>query len=408
MSATPPAQLPVLLVFSHLRWGFVHQRPQHLLSRLAGRWRVLHVEEPVFLDPAEGPARLDAFEIGPDLTVLTPYTPVKAAGFHDDQIAVLDGLLHSYLDGQGLHVDTAWLYTPMALPLAKRVGADCLVYDCMDELSAFRGAPLQLRQRESALLQQAALVLTGGPSLYEARKHLHDNIHCFRSAVDAAHFSPKHLDATSALARRARELQGGLAHPRVGFFGVIDERMDLDLIATLAEKRPDWSIVMVGPVVKIDPASLPRHPNIHWLGMQSYELLPHLMLGWDLALMPFALNESTRFISPTKTLEYMAGGLPVVSTAIQDVVSLYTPAVVVAPAGERFVRACDEVLNEGATARRARQVQMAQLVAQNSWDETADAIHALLQEALAGTRQDRPALRQEGAEIPPLPMAARA
>jgi glycosyltransferase involved in cell wall biosynthesis len=293
----------------------------------------------------------------------------------------------------------------MALPLAHRVGADCLVFDCMDELSAFRGAPLQLRQRESALLQQAALVLTGGPSLYEARKHLHGNIHCFRSAVDAAHFSPKHLDATSAAARRARELQGNLPRPRLGFFGVIDERMDLGLIATLAEREPDWSIVMVGPVVKIDPATLPRHPNIHWLGMQDYEVLPHLMLGWDLALMPFALNESTRFISPTKTLEYMAGGLPVVSTPIHDVVSLYAPAVAVAPAGERFVRACQAMLAEGATARRARQVQMAQLVARHSWDDTADAVHALLEEALVGVREAGP---EEVAELPPAPMAARA
>lgn len=405
MPTTPTAQLPVLLVFSHLRWGFVHQRPQHLLSRLAGRWRVLFVEEP--MHDATGEARLDVQALDTALTVLTPHTPVKAPGFHDDQIAVLDGLLQDYLDTQGLHVDIAWLYTPMALPLANRVGADCLVYDCMDELSAFRGAPLQLRQRESALLQQAALVLTGGPSLYDARKSLHENIHCFRSAVDAQHFAPSRLDVTSALARQARELQQKLPHPRVGFFGVVDERMDLELIATLAKARPDWAIVMVGPVVKIDPATLPRADNIHWLGMQSYELLPHLMLGWDLALMPFALNESTRFISPTKTLEYMAGGLPVVSTPIQDVVKLYTPAVVVAPSGGDFVRACEQVLNEGTTARRARQVQMAQLVARNSWDDTADAVHALLDEALVSSRAARPVEANE-AVLDTVPLAARA
>jgi glycosyltransferase involved in cell wall biosynthesis len=395
-------QLPVLLVFSHLRWGFVYQRPQHLLSRLAGRWRVLFVEEPV---QAEGAARLAVSEVSPELTVLTPHTPVAAPGFHDNQIAVLQQLLQDHVDAQGLHVDVAWLYTPMALPLAHALHADCLVYDCMDELSAFRGAPLQLRQRESALMQQAALVLTGGPSLFEARKHQHTNIHCFRSAVDAEHFAPANLVHGSAEEARAQALQSHLPRPRLGFFGVVDERMDLDLIATLAQCHPEWSLVMVGPVVKIDPASLPRQPNIHWLGMQPYEQLPWLLAGWDLALMPFALNESTRFISPTKTLEYMAGQLPVVSTPIHDVLALYTPEVVVAPAGDAFVQACEAMLAEGTTARRARQAGMARLVAQNSWNDTADAIHVLLAEALEGVRE---ALADEAPESEPMPLVASA
>lgn len=401
----PPARspLPVLLVFSHLRWGFVYQRPQHLLSRLAGRWRVLFVEEPA---PGDGEPRLDRQEVSPDLTVLTPRSPVAAPGFHDDHISVTAGLLGEYLAEHQLSVDIAWLYTPMALPLAHAVGAGRLVYDCMDELSAFKGAPLQLRQRESALMQQAALVLTGGPSLYEARRHLHPNIHCFRSAVDAAHFSPAGLDLLGNTARKARELQDGLPHPRLGFFGVIDERMDLGLIQALADRRPDWSIVMVGPIVKIDPASVPRRPNILWLGMQTYELLPYLMLGWDLALMPFALNESTRFISPTKTLEYMAGGLPVVSTPIQDVVSLYRPTVAIASGREEFVQACEEVLADGATARRARQVQMAAFVARNSWDRTADAIHRLLE--AARTEAPRRQTRAPVVQADDLPLAARA
>lgn len=401
----PPARppLPVLLVFSHLRWGFVYQRPQHLLSRLAGRWRVLFVEEPI---PSDGEPRLDCQEVSPELTVLTPRSPVAAPGFHDDQISVTAGLLGEYLAEHQLRVDIAWLYTPMALPLAHAVGVGRLAYDCMDELSAFKGAPLQLRQRESALMQQAALVLTGGPSLYEARRHLHPNIHCFRSAVDAAHFSPAGLDLLGDTGRKARELQDGLAHPRLGFFGVIDERMDLGLIQALADGRPDWSLVMVGPIVKIDPASVPRRPNILWLGMQSYELLPYLMLGWDLALMPFALNESTRFISPTKTLEYMAGGLPVVSTPIQDVASLYRPTVAIAHGGEEFVQACEEMLAEGATARRARQVQMAAFVARNSWDRTADAIHRLLEATL--TEAPRWQTRDPVNHPHDLPLAARA
>jgi len=370
----------VLLVFSHLRWGFVHQRPQHLLSRLAGRWRVLFVEEP---QRSDGAAWLHVHEAAPDLTVLTPHTPIAAPGFHDDQITAIELLLRTHLAEQALQVDVTWLYTPMALPLALALGAEVLVYDCMDELSAFRGAPRQLRQRESALLQQAALVLTGGPSLYDARRHQHANIHCLPSSVDAAHFFADKVDATSDLAAQAQALQGALPLPRLGFFGVIDERLDVALVETLADRHPDWSIVMVGPVAKIDPAGLPQRPNLHWLGMQSYELLPHLLAGWDVALMPFALNESTRFISPTKTLEYMAGGKPVVSTPIHDVQRLYGSAVALAPAGDAFVEACEALLAEGADQRKARRAEMDRLVARSSWQATADAVHALLVDAMA-------------------------
>lgn len=374
---------PVLAVFSHLRWGFVYQRPQHLLSRLVDRWQVLFIEEPTY---ADGPARLDVREQD-GVTVLVPHTPVQAAGFHDDQIAIVEGLLEGYVAEHGLPVDTAWLYTPMALPLAHSLGATSLVYDCMDELSAFKGAPRQLRQRESALMQQAALVLTGGPSLFEARKHQHANIHCFRSVVDAAHYAPQNLDPACPEALRAQALQDELPQPRLGFFGVIDERFDLELLHDMAERHPDWSLVMVGPVVKIDPSSLPRHPNIHWLGIQSYDTLPHLLAGWDVALMPFALNESTRFISPTKTLEYMAGGKPVASTPVHDVVTLYASAVAIATAPWPFVHACEMLLAEDADARALRQAEMARLVAECSWDSTADAIQTLLDDALRQARQ---------------------
>jgi glycosyltransferase involved in cell wall biosynthesis len=374
--SSPP---PVLLVLSHLRWGFVFQRPQHLLSRLAENWRVVFVEEPIH---SEGPARLEAREISPRLTVLVPHTPVGAPGFHDDQIALLQPMLDSALRARGLQVDVAWLYTPMALPLAKSFRPTCMVYDCMDELSAFKDAPRQLRQRESALMRDAVQVFTGGPSLYEARRDLHPSVHCFPSAVDAAHFAPANLVPGSEHAHIAAVLQDGLPRPRLGYFGVIDERLDLELVATLAAAHPQWAVVMAGPVVKIDPNSLPQAPNIHWLGMQPYESLPYLLAGWDLCLMPFALNESTRFISPTKTLEYMAGGKPVVSTPVRDVISLYGAATTVAPAGPDFVQACEAVLAEGAAARQDRNSSMEHTVSMYSWQRTAASIDELLQASL--------------------------
>ena len=384
---------PVLLVFSHLRWGFVYQRPQHLLTRLAKHWRVVVVEEPMRSD---GPAHLAVQELAPNLTVLVPHTAVAAPGFHDDQLAVLQTLLGHWLQTAGMVVDVAWLYTPMALPLAQAVSPAALVYDCMDELAAFKDAPRQLRQRESALLKTADVVLTGGPSLFEAKRGLNVNAHCVPSAVDSAHFAASNLQPGCAQDLEAQRLQGRLPRPRLGFYGVIDERLDIELVARLADAHPEWAIVMAGPVVKIDPASLPRRPNIHWLGMQPYERLPYLLAGWDVCLMPFAQNESTRFISPTKTLEYMAGDKPVVSTPIRDVMTLYGNAVSVAHGGhQNFVQACEAMLAEcgvecggerGAergAKRCARAREMRNTVSMHSWDNSAASVHTLISAALA-------------------------
>lgn len=387
--------LPVLLVFSHLRWGFVYQRPQHLLSRLAGRWHVLFVEEPIH---ADGPARMEVREVAPHLEVLVPHTPVAAPGFHDDQLAPLSGLLSRHLHDADLLVDVAWLYTPMALPLVQPLQPACVVYDCMDELAAFKDAPRQLRQRESALMKTAALVLTGGPSLYEAKREMHPQVVCLPSAVDAAHFAPTNLAAGSAPAREAERLQGALPKPLLGYYGVIDERLDTELVAQVADAHPEWSIVMAGPVVKIDPQGLPQRPNIHWLGMQPYGRLPHLLAGWDVALMPFAMNESTRYISPTKTLEYLAGGKPVVSTPVRDVISLYGRAVEVADGAAAFVAACEKVLAEDPAARCARDIAMLDLVATHSWEHTADRVHALVAAALARALVAQAERNEDGAE----------
>jgi len=390
---TVGAGLPVLLVFCHLRWRFVFQRPQHLLSRLAGRWRVIVVEEPV---RTEGPARLESrFERGADgadnVQVLVPHTAVDGAGFHDDQLAVLQGLLQAHLQAEQLQVDIAWLYTPMALPLAKAVRPMALVYDCMDDLAAFKDAPRQLRQRESALMKEASFVLTGGPSLYESRRHAHPQVVCLPSAVDAAHFAPARLDTNTEAYAEAQALQGALPHPRLGYFGVIDERLDIALVAAVADAHPEWAVVMAGPVVKIDPATLPQRSNIHWIGMQPYERLPYLLAGWDVALMPFALNASTRFISPTKTLEYMAGEKPVVSTPVQDVVTLYGDAVALADVSrgpQPFITACEELLRETPDKRYRRAMAMLGLVSQHAWSRSADSVHTLLLEALSPALAD--------------------
>lgn len=366
-----------LVCLSHLRWGFVYQRPNHLMARAARERRVFFVEEPVF---GVGPARMEVNHVAAALFVCVPHLPEGTEG--RDAEARQRSLLHDLMRARGIERPGLWFYTPMTLPLAEGVDASLVVYDCMDELSAFRGAPPELVARERQLFARADVVFTGGQSLYEAKRGHHRAVHALPSSVDAAHFA------------RARDAavdppdQRGIAHPRVGYFGVIDERLDLGLLASLADARPSYQFVMIGPVVKIDEASLPRRPNLHYLGAKRYDELPGYLGGWDAAIMPFALNEATRFISPTKTLEYLAAGRPVVSTAVRDVVRPYGEANVVRIAGARsFPAAVDAAL---ATDPHAHRAACDAVVAQTSWDQTWRAMARLIEGALPGRHAHHP------------------
>lgn len=387
-----------LIVFSHLRWGFVFRRPQHLLTRLARHFDIYFIEEPVFAEGA--PALMSAIHQN-GIEVLTPRTPVFAPGFHDDQLAVLKPLVEEFVAARGLADPLVWLCTPMALPLVADLEPRAVVYGCMDELASFKFAPPQLLAREAALMELADVVFTGGPSLYEARAGRHPNLHCLPSAADAAHFAPAGLDGDDVEGAAATELHRGMPHPRLGFFGVIDERLDLDLVANIAALRPDWQIVMVGPVVRIDPASLPQRPNIRWVGMQRYEALPHLMANWDACLLPFALNEATRFSCPAKTLEYLAGGKPVVSTPIRDVVSLYASAVRIGSTAEDFVAAVEATLAEPPAALADWRVRAQALVDGCTWDGTADTIVGLLLDYVERAPVPSIVLHERLADTPP-------
>ncbi len=301
-----------LVCYSHLRWGFVYQRPQHLMSRFAQERRVFFIEEPEFADIRK--PRLKT-RVSNRVQVVTPLLPRELACRRVS--AAIRELLDGFFGSREIKDYVAWLYTPMALDIMPEQKAAVTIYDCMDELSLFRGAPAELISQEKKLFEICHLVFTGGISLFEAKRRQHRAVYAFPSSVDYDHF---------AAARKLpddREDQRGLPRPRLGYAGVIDERIDLGLIDFLARSQPDWQIVMIGPTAKIDPGALPRRPNIHWLGMKSYADLPRYFAGWNVALMPFADNESTRYISPTKTPEYLAAGLPVVSTPVKDVVRQY-------------------------------------------------------------------------------------
>jgi UDP-galactopyranose mutase len=345
------------------------------MARLAGTRPVFFIEEPV-ADVA-GPARWERSTPAPGVTVLRPYTPSTAPGFHEEQLPYLRALVAELVEAEEIADVVAWLYTPLALPLARELEPTALVYDCMDELSLFQGAPPELVEREAELMAAADVMFTGGRSLYRAKRGRHPNLFCFPSSVDAAHFRRA---AKAALPEPLD--QAPLPHPRLGFFGVIDERLDLALLDGVARRRPEWQIVMVGPVVKIDAASLPRHPNILYTGQRSYAELPGYLAGWDVCLLPFALNDATRFISPTKTLEYMAAEKPIVSTPITDVAEPYGDIVFLARTADDAVAACEAALHESDTERHRRTAKMRAVLAHTSWDTTADTMRQLLARAL--------------------------
>jgi glycosyltransferase involved in cell wall biosynthesis len=311
--AQPNSITPDYICFSHLRWDFVYQRPQHLMSRCARDRRVFFVEEPIFsaTEPKMEVSRQDCgvFVVKPHLRCSLSEPEITLAL----QALVIDDLILDH----NIREYVLWYYTPMALSFTEHLEPLAIIYDCMDELSAFKNPPKGLKEREAELLKRADLVFTGGHSLYEAKRHLHSNIYPFPSSIDASHFRR----ARHGLAEPAD--QAGLPRPRLGFFGVIDERFDIELLDSLAKKKPEWQFVIIGPIVKIDPEELPTHPNIHYTGAKSYQELPSYLSGWDIAMLPFARNDSTRFISPTKTPEYLSAGIPVISTSIQDVIRPY-------------------------------------------------------------------------------------
>jgi glycosyltransferase involved in cell wall biosynthesis len=352
--------LPNIVCLSHLRWDFVYQRPQHLLSRFARHTRLYFVEEPIFEDNTE--PRLEVSGREQNVQLVVPHLPHGLSPEHVEMEQ--RQLLDKFFAEKGLDRYIFWYYTPMALGFTNHFSPVLTIYDCMDELSAFKFAPTRLKELEKELFKKADLVFTGGQSLYEAKQKQHPRVHAFPSSIDKDHF---------AQARQALEQpsdQASIAQPRIGFFGVIDERMDLELLTAVADAKPEWQLVMVGPVVKIDPADLPQRPNLHYLGGKSYKELPTYLSGWSVAMLPFAINESTRFISPTKTPEYLAAGKPVVSTPIRDVIRPYGEQQLVHIAGtpEEFAAAIEKALAQQKDEQWREKVDS--FLTNISWDKT--------------------------------------
>ena len=379
-----------LVVASHLRWSFVWQRPQQLLSRLAKRHRILFVEEPVYASDNAPTLSAHISEVMPNITVLVPQVRAEECG--DTPLWLwpcrneITRQARDAIRQLEFHTRALWLYTPTPDFMVEAVSPDMLVYDVMDELANFAFAPPQLKANEKRLLGQSAVVFTGGASMYESKKHLNPNTHLFASGVDGKHYaSACHPDTTTP--DWMRDIPAG---PRATYIGVIDERLDYELIAQIAASRPDVQFLMCGPFAKVDPNQLPKAPNLHYPGQQQYADLPRILKGTDICLMPFAMNEATKFISPTKTLEYMATHRPIISTPIVDVVRFYSDIVYLAETREQFIAQIDAALNESPEDRARKHKREEKILAEQAWDAIADNMETLMQKEWAKTANGKP------------------
>ncbi|WP_419802876.1 glycosyltransferase family 1 protein [Mucilaginibacter sp.] len=349
-----------LLCLSHLRWDFVYQRPQHLLTRFSEIFNTYFLEEP--MHDAKDDAYLDISKRLPNLWVVVPH--IQSGLSKAEEKLVMKQLMDNFMENEDGEDFLFWYYTPMALSFTEQLNPGLIVYDCMDELSLFKNAPAELKDLEKRLMAKSDVVFTGGQSLYEAKKHQHANIHAFPSSIDRKHFIKARTNKVQP------EDQKNISNPKLGFYGVIDERFDIELIGKIANARPTWQFMLIGPVVKINRDHLPKNPNIHYLGQKNYEQLPQYLSVWDVALIPFVLNDSTKFISPTKTPEYLSAGKPVVSTAIRDVVNPYgkNKLVHIGATAEDFIEAIEYELANKNDKKWLAKVDA--FLSENSWDNT--------------------------------------
>lgn len=361
-----------LLCLSHLRWDFVYQRPQHLLTRFSEIFNTYFLEEPIH--DAKEEAYLDISKRLPNLWVVVPH--VQSGLSKAEEKLVMKQLMDNFMENEEGEDFLFWYYTPMALSFTEQLNPGLVVYDCMDELSLFKNAPAELKDLEKRLMAKSDVVFTGGHSLYEAKKHQHANIHAFPSSIDKSHF------VKARTVQVQPEDQKNVSNPKLGFYGVIDERFDIELIRKIADARPNWEFMLIGPVVKINRDHLPKNKNIHYLGQKSYEQLPTYLSGWDVALIPFMLNDSTKFISPTKTPEYLSAGKPVVSTAIRDVINPYATnkLVHIGATAEDFIEAIEYELDHKNDKKWLTKVD--QFLSKNSWDNTCASMITCIQNSI--------------------------
>jgi glycosyltransferase involved in cell wall biosynthesis len=291
-------------------------------------------------------------------------SPMRVFGQFDLRLR----LLGRFLEERGIERPILWVYHPGYGAEVARIPHALLVYDCVDEYTAFpefREAKAWIAERERALCHRADVVFTTAPSLYESKRALNpEHTHLVHNVGDAEHFN-RALDPDLAVPDDIAHLTG----PVIGFVGAVsDYKLNADWILRLAKARPHFSIVLVGPTGVGDPTTDVSHlmetPNVHLLGHRGYATLPAYLKGFDVAVIPYRINDYTRGVFPIKFFEFLASGRPVVISPLPALESFYD-RVLVARTADEFVARCDAALDDREEARTAR----IELAARHSWAE---------------------------------------
>jgi glycosyltransferase involved in cell wall biosynthesis len=265
-----------------------------------------------------------------------------------------------------------WTFLPTSADVVRTLGEKLVVYQCVDEYSAFSDAAPEIRSLEEELLVKSDLVLVCSSALLEAKQRFNPRTHLVTHGVDYEHFRRASEDATPV----APELRD-IPRPILGFHGLLADWVDLELIAELARKRPDWSIVLIGRV-DTDLTPLRELHNVHLLGHRPYSRLPEYLRGFDVALLPFVCNELTRNANPLKLREYLAAGLPVVAAPLPEI-ARFSGLVSLASTADEYIREITTLLEQGLIGPSRHRSEK---VAGESWDSKLAEIESLLAPAL--------------------------
>lgn len=354
-SQYPSAHYYDMIVFCHLRWQFVYQRPQHVIERLSHHLKVLFVEEPLPNSTSHSSGNL--IVVNDNLHILQPNV---------EDVKSIAKILPEYVNNKS--IPFGWFYSASFSPLLEELNFQTVVYDCMDEPSLIKGDSQELLNQEEYLMSHADIIFTNVQSLFESKKQHHPNVHLFPGSVDKTHFNKAWNSSTP-------EDIAHIQSPIVGYYGIIDEQIDFSLLQETALKLPNVSFVMIGPRM-IDEEHLPKEANIHFLEMKSYDELPNYLKAFDIAMMPFVLNDATKYISPTKTLEYMAAGKPIISTKTTDVVRDYRRCVSLVENADEFSNAITFLLDK--MDRLSLEMEYYRILKKTSWDATTDKMESLI------------------------------
>ena len=363
---------PLLLLYSQVAWHGVWQRPQEMALGLARRRRVLFVS-PIQVHERLGryarARTLERIDGGKGVTVFSPTIfsgEYRRAWVCRLNSILVDAELRRLLRGER-HV-TFLTNTPLAAPLLDRFPFRKVIYDVMDDFAAFDWAPATARESHERLLREADAVLTGTYTLLEDARAQGREATYAPCGVDYEAFAGG--EATADFAEPA-ELRG-LPRPILGYVGTLSERIDTRILSALAERFPQASLVLIGPVYR-NLGEPPRAPNIRYLGLKPHSELPAYLHHFDVALMPFRLSDAARAINPVKALEYLAAGCVVVSTPIPDVVRFYSGVMLVAPSPEDFADKVEEALQGNHSDRIAKGRELARGA---TWDAMVEAVEA--------------------------------